>query len=145
MEIQSKIEAINNTDYWDAQILDIRANYLGDEITVYIECFDLEEREIYCWELKYLRCAKVSYETDAGHLVYKGDQKVLWRHEDVKNLRDGQLYGYAGHTITLTKYDEFLIRCKLVLSLISMDIICQDIEVSKVLIADQHFFWDEDR
>ncbi|OLF49014.1 hypothetical protein BU202_00065 [Streptococcus cuniculi] len=141
VEIKSKIEAINNTNYWDAQILDIRANYFGDEVTIYIEC-DSDERDTYCWELKYLRCASVSYETDAGHFVAGSSDKVLWRYEDVKNLRAGQLYGYTGHTITLMEHNEFLIRCKAILSLITMDIVCQDIEISKVLIADQGFFWN---
>lgn len=60
------IKAIEQTDYWDAQILDFEIKYLGDEASLFIASYELEDAEKFCWRISFLRCSKVSYETDAG-------------------------------------------------------------------------------
>lgn len=52
---------IETTNYWDAQILDIKSLFLGDEVHLYIE-----NDEETCWSIQFLLCYKVDYETDAG-------------------------------------------------------------------------------
>ena len=37
MDIKKIQEMINETNYWDRRILDIKSNFFGDEINIYIE------------------------------------------------------------------------------------------------------------
>ncbi|MBF0786853.1 MULTISPECIES: hypothetical protein [unclassified Streptococcus] len=138
------LNGIEQTDYWDAQILDFEIKYLGDEVNLFIESHALEDVEKFCWRIKFLRCAKVNYETDANWLTESQGKKTLWREKDVKTLRGGQLLGYSGYDIQVLNMGDEFYSSKIILANMSINIVCQDIEVSKVLIADQHFFWDED-
>lgn len=68
--------------------------------------------------------------------------KKLWRKEDVKTLRRGQLLAYSGQDIQVLSMEDNFYNSKIVLANMTIDIVCQDIKVSKVLISEQHFFWD---
>ena len=80
-------EMIDKTDYWDVEILDMKASYFGDVIEIYID--DDEET---CWKVSFLSCYKVSYETDAN-----------WRTiMHVKDMKKPQL-GYYGQDISVSR------------------------------------------
>ncbi|MGT2964059.1 hypothetical protein [Streptococcus acidominimus] len=143
MNITQILKAIEQTDYCDAQILDFEIKYLGDEANLFIESYESEDSKKFCWKISFLRCAKVNYETDASWVTESQGTKILWRTEAVKTLKDGQLLGYSGHDIQIVNTDDNFYESKVILANMSINIVCQDIEVSKVLIADQHFFWDE--
>lgn len=40
MNVQQKMEEINQTDYWDLGALEFRTNYLGDEASLFIELYE---------------------------------------------------------------------------------------------------------
>lgn len=65
MDTQNKLKEIEATDYWDAQILDINTRFLGDELSLYIASYEEEDKDKFCWEIKFLQCYKVEYEIDA--------------------------------------------------------------------------------
>lgn len=37
---------IDGTDYWDAEILDLKASYFGDEVEMHIECKNIFTEKI---------------------------------------------------------------------------------------------------
>lgn len=120
---------IDDTKYWDMSILDIQTQYFNDEVYIFIE-----NDEETCWKICFLSCYKVSYETDAN-----------WRMIDnVKKMQRGQL-GYDGQDISLKKYEEnenFVERF-LDLSIMTINIVCKDIQVKKLNMEENRFFWHE--
>jgi len=60
MMVDTMQELIDKTDYWDMRILDVKASYFGDEVEILIE-----NDEETCWQISFLSCYKVSYNTDA--------------------------------------------------------------------------------
>lgn len=143
MNIETMQKQIEKTDYWDTPILDIQTKFFCDEVYLFIE----KDNEA-CWKISFTSCYKVDYITDAN-----------WRGiAAVKGMRGGQL-GYYGQDITLEKYietdesvkrsiekyggtDDF-IRCSLDLSIMTMTIVCKDILVEEINLADISFFWEE--
>lgn len=61
MKFKELQEKIDSTEYWDLDILDFNLNYFGDEISMFI--YNGDETS---WELTFLTCLKVQYETDAS-------------------------------------------------------------------------------
>ena len=119
-------EMIDKTDYWDVEILDMKASYFGDVIEIYID--DDEET---CWKVSFLSCYKVSYETDAN-----------WRTiMHVKDMKKPQL-GYYGQDISVSRSEiENFYTVKLDLSIMEMQIECRDIQVDKIAKKDISLFW----
>ena len=119
-------EMIDKTDYWDVEILDMKASYFGDVIEIYID--DDEET---CWKVSFLSCYKVSYETDAN-----------WRTiMHVKDMKRPQL-GYYGQDISVCRSEiENFYTVKLDLSIMEMQIECRDIQVDKIAKKDISLFW----
>ena len=119
-------EMIDKTDYWDVEILDMKASYFGDVIEIYID--DDEET---CWKVSFLSCYKVSYETDAN-----------WRTiMHVKDMKRPQL-GYYGQDISVSRSEiENFYTVKLDLSIMEMQIECRDIQVDKIAKKDISLFW----
>lgn len=119
-------EMIDETDYWDVEILDLKASYFGDEIELIID----NDRET-CWKISFSSCSKVSYETDANR------RKII----KVRDMKKSQL-GYFGQDISVNKNeaDDFYI-VKLDLSIMEMQIECRDIEINKILKKDLLLFW----
>ena len=119
-------EMIDKTDYWDVEILDMKASYFGDVIEIYID--DDEET---CWKVSFLSCYKVSYETDAN-----------WRTiMHVKDMKKPQL-GYYGQDISVSRSEiENFYTVKLDLSIMEMQIECRDIQIDKIAKKDLLLFW----
>ncbi|MBF0781196.1 hypothetical protein IR114_09045, partial [Granulicatella sp. 19428wC4_WM01] len=54
-------EALDNTEYWDAQLLDFNIQHLGDEARLYIQQYRPGYGETdYCYEITFFRCYKVA-------------------------------------------------------------------------------------
>ena len=117
---------IDKTDYWDVEILDMKASYFGDVVEMYID-----NDEETCWKVSFLSCYKVSYETDANR------RKII----NVKDMKKTQL-GYFGQDISVSrsKIEDFYI-VKLDLSIMEMQIECRDIQIDKIAKKDISLFW----
>lgn len=55
--LQAKID---QTEYWDLEILDFNTNFFGDEVNIFV--YNDAETS---WKISFLSCFKVTYETDA--------------------------------------------------------------------------------
>ena len=127
MMVNKMQELIDKTDYWDMRVLDVKASYFGDEVEILIE-----NDEETCWKISFLSCYKVSYNTDANR------RKI----SNVKSMRKSQL-GYYGQDITVCKSDKdnFYI-VDLDLSIMEMQIECQDILIEQIARDNFELFWD---
>lgn len=120
-------ELIDKTNYWDMRILDVKASYFGDEVEILIE----NDGETY-WKISFLSCCKVSYHTDA-------DKRKI---SNVKSMRKSQL-GYYGQDITVCKSDKTnFYKVDLDLSIMEMQIECQDILIEQIARNNLELFWD---
>lgn len=119
-------KVIDETDYWDMKILDLKVTYFGDEVEIII---DNDERT--CWKIYFSSCYKVSYETDANR------RKI----RKVKDMKKPQL-GYYGQDISVceSKNDDFY-KVDLDLSIMEMHIECKDIFVEKISKKNLELFW----
>ncbi|MDO4157403.1 MAG: hypothetical protein Q4D37_11625, partial [Oscillospiraceae bacterium] len=108
------------------RILDVKASYFGDEVEILIE----NEEETY-WKISFLSCYKVSYRTDV-------DKRKI---RNVKNMRKSQL-GYYGQDITVYKSDKTNYKVDLDLSIMEMQIECQDILIEQIARKHLELFWD---
>ena len=117
---------IDETDYWDVEILDLKASYFGDEVEMIID-----NDEETCWKVCFLSCYKVLYETDANR------RKIT----KVRDMKESQL-GYFGQDISVSQseIDGFYI-VKLDLSIMEMQIQCRDIRIDKISKKDLLLFW----
>ena len=117
---------IDKTDYWDAEILDMKASYFGDVVEIYID-----NDEETCWKVSFLSCYKVLYETDANR------RKII----NAKDMKKPQL-GYFAQDISVSrsKIENFYI-VKLDLSIMEMQIECRDIQIGKIAKKDILVFW----
>lgn len=123
-EIQKMIDA---TDYWDVEVLDLKASYFGDEVEVIID-----NDEETCWKISFLSCYKVLYRTDANR------RKII----KVRDMKKSQL-GYYGQDISVSQseIDGFYI-VKLDLSIMEMQIECGDVKINKIPKKDMLLFWE---
>ncbi|MBF0778975.1 hypothetical protein [Streptococcus cuniculi] len=148
-DIEEIKEKINRMDYWDSQVLDFNIQYFGDEAKLYIQSYKEYRETEFCWEIKFLRCFKVSYETDAGWVRQRKDiqgfSDVFGREYDVKDTFILPNTTYSAQDIAVSQHSHFLLRAKIIMDNMSIDIICQDIVIAKVQIKEQHFFWDRTR
>lgn len=127
MRVSKLQEEINNMDYWDCRVLDFTISYFGDEITVVLEN-DTQTDFI----VKFLKCYKAEYETDA---------KNRWNNMDVKSMSKGKL-GYFAHDISIKESSEDgFIEVSLVLPMLFGKIICKDISIAKANHSNDDFFW----
>ena len=128
MDIKKIQEMINETNYWDKRILDIQSNFFGDEINIYIEGNDNS-----CWKLCFASCYQVAYETDAD---WRGDIEV----RDMKKLQ----LGYYGHTISVLESElPNFYQVYLQLSIMSITILCKQIDISKIKRVPLQFFREQ--
>ena len=127
MMVNKMQELIDKTDYWDMRVLDVKASYFGDEVEILIE-----NDEETCWKISFLSCYKVSYNTDANR------RKI----SNVKSMRKSQL-GYYGQDITVCKSDkDNFYKVDLDLSIMEMQIECQDILIEQIARDNFELFWD---
>ena len=115
---------IDETDYWDVEILDLRMLYFGDEVEMIID-----NDEETCWKICFLSCYKVLYETDANR------RKIT----NVKDMKRPQL-GYFGQNISVNQSEiDGFYMVKLDLSIMEMQIQCKDIKIDKKNLL---LFWE---
>ena len=129
--LREKQIEINRIDYWDVRILDLQILFFGDEVHLYIEDYDLDKHNLEeCWKITFNGCSKLNYETDARER----------RNFKVKDFTKNQLY--TCQDISLDYYDEIFTKCTIVLeSLVLLNFICKTIDIEKVSISKQEFFW----
>lgn len=122
-------EKINQTEYWDVEILDFQANYFGDEVNILI--YNDADTS---WKISFLSCYRVTYETDA-----------TWRTiAYVRDMKKPQL-GYYGQDITLSESKDFegFYDVSIDLTILTAKIICKEINVEKILNSLLSVFWDD--
>lgn len=126
MDILTAKKILRPIYYWDMPILDVQSKYFLDEIYIYVE---IDEQT--CWKVTFQSCFRVNYETDAS-----------WRNISlVRDMRGMQL-GYFGQDSFVKVYpenNEFL-EFTIDLTIMTMTIICKDINVDKINRADISFF-----
>lgn len=122
-------EKINQTEYWDLKILDLNANYFGDEVNIFVYNDDDTS-----WKISFLSCFRVAYETDS-----------TWRTiTHVREMKNPQL-GYYGQDITLSKSKDFegFYDVTIDLTILTAKIICKDVSVEKVSNSSINIFWKD--
>lgn len=113
-------KAIEKTSYHDAPILRFDMKYFGDEIILNIMGDEPGNGDY--WEIHFLKCYRVSYETDA----------VIRHSSYVKNLAWNQR-SYYGQAITVFPSEvEGFYRIALDLSFLTSEIICSEIHVNYI-------------
>ncbi|MBF0780547.1 MULTISPECIES: hypothetical protein, partial [unclassified Granulicatella] len=130
-------------------LLDFNIQHLGDEARLYIQQYRPGYGETdYCYEITFFRCYKVAYDTDAGWLASGNRladgtfEQVIAREYNIKDATSfGMLLGYAAQDIKVSEYNYFLNSYHIVVANMTIDIICQDIDIKLVPIAEQNFFW----
>lgn len=150
MDIDLLNAKLDSLDYWDSEMLDFEIKYFGDEATLYIQQYDSQGRETdYCWKLTFFRCYRVNDETNAGRLATKNDGGV--RKEIIaRTYSNSQMTGrgrppgsYYLYNMVVELYNDFLYKFDVTLSMMSIEIICQDFKLETVLVKKQGFFWDK--
>ena len=117
---------IDETDYWDAEILDLNASYFGDEVEMLI---DNDEKT--CWKICFSSCYKVLYETDAN-------RRSITK---VRDMGKSQL-GYFGQDISVYESENTnFYKVDLDLSIMEMHIECKDIFIEKISKSNLELFW----
>ncbi len=127
--IESIQEKIDQTEYWDLNILDFQINFYGDEVNIFIY-YD----EDTSWKISFLSCYKVAYETDA-----------TWRTiAYVRDMKKPQL-GYYGQDITLSENKDFegFYDVLIDLTILKAKIICKDVSVKKISNNSINIFWKD--
>lgn len=120
-------ERINQTEYWDLDILDFQINFFGDEVNILV--YNDEKTS---WKISFLSCYKVTYETDA-----------TWRTiAHVRDMKKTQL-GYYGQDITLGESKEFegFYDVSIDLTILTATVICKDVNVEKISNNLLEIFW----
>ena len=122
--LQAKID---QTEYWDVEILDFIINFFGDEVNIFV--YNDDETS---WKISFLSCFKVTYETDA-----------TWRSiANVREMKKPQL-GYFGQDITLSESKEYegFYDVSIDLSIMTAKITCKDVNVELLSNNILDIFW----
>ena len=122
--LQAKID---QTEYWDVEILDFIINFFGDEVNIFV--YNDDETS---WKISFLSCFKVTYETDA-----------TWRSiTNVREMKRPQL-GYFGQDITLSENKEYegFYDVSIDLSIMTAKITCKDVNVELLSNHTLDIFW----
>lgn len=122
-------EKIDQTEYWDVEILDFQTNFFGDEVNILI--YNDADTS---WKISFLSCSRVTYETDA-----------TWRTiAHVRDMKKPQL-GYYGQDITLNKSKDFegFYDVSIDLTILTAKIICKEINVEKISNSLLSIFWND--
>ena len=117
MDIHNIQVQVDQTEYWDENILDFKTAFFGDEAYLYI--YKDNEK---CWEIRFLACCEVTYKTDADR------RSILL----VRDMNKPQL-GYYGQNIEISNSDiQGFYRVDMDLSIMEIELICKNIEVEEV-------------
>lgn len=121
-------QKVDETEYWDAKILDFKIDYFGDEVKI---IFEDEKDSIY--ELILSQCYKVYYETDAERRNIKTVEEM--------NIRQ---LAYFVQDISIDDSDKTdFFEVKLDLFPLLANVVCKEIVVNKKNIDEIDFFWKE--
>lgn len=124
--MQKKIDAMN---YWDAEVLDFRIKYFGDEVELFLQ--DTDDK---IFKVTFLYCYKVSYENDAN---------VRWNNMHIKEMNKLQL-GFYAHNIKIDQSGkEGFIEVHLDLPMLFVTIVCRNIEIISTCKDREIFFWTD--
>lgn len=108
---------IDNTDYWDMEVLELNISFFGDEVTIIVDNDDEN-----AWKISFLPCFKVSYQTDV----------MERRIQFVREMNQTQL-GYYAQDITVSEGNtEGLYRVHIDLSIMEMEIECKGVSVELI-------------
>lgn len=117
MDIDIIREAIENTDYWDMEVLELNISFFGDEVTMIVDKDDEN-----AWKISFTACYKVSYETDA----------LMRKISYVKDMKRPQR-GYYAQDITVNEGEtEGVYKVIIDLSIMEIIIQCKSISVEKI-------------
>ena len=125
--LQAKID---QTEYWDLEILDFNIEFFGDEVNIFV--YNDADTS---WKIAFLSCFKVTYETDA-----------TWRSiTKLREMKKPQL-GYFGQDITLSENKEYegFYDVSIDLTIMIAKIICKDVNVEVVSNNTLDIFWWKD-
>lgn len=126
MNAQDIQRMIDQTEYWDVNILDFKTAFFGDEAFLYIY-----NDATSCWKVCFSSCYEVKYRTDADR------RKIPF----VKNMEKPQL-GYYGQDITVTNADVVgFYKITMDMSIMNLEITCKHVEVEKVKLSSVDLFW----
>ena len=127
--IESMQEKIDQTEYWDLDVLDFQTNFFGDEVNIFV--YNDADTS---WRISFLSCYKVTYETDA-----------TWRTiANVRDMNKPQL-GYYGQDITLSERKDFegFYDVSIDLTILTAKIICKEVSVEKISNSSLSMFWED--
>ena len=127
--IESMQEKIDQTEYWDLDVLDFQTNFFGDEVNIFV--YNDADTS---WRISFLSCYKVTYETDA-----------TWRTiAHVRDMKKPQL-GYYGQDITLSESKDFegFYDVSIDLTILTAKIICKEVSVEKISNSSLSMFWED--
>lgn len=117
LELKELQEQIDQTNYWDKKALKLQINYFGDEV-----CLEYSRDKESYWEILFLTCYLVHYETDAN-----------WR--EIPHVKDmvKMQKGYYCQKIDVysSKAGEEFIDVVLDLSIMNIHITCKEIEITQ--------------
>ena len=128
-----KQKEIDHFDYWDGRILDLQILYFGDEVHLYVEDYDSYKPNLEdCWKVSFIGCSMFNCETDARER----------KNFKVKDFKKIELY--TCQDISLDYYDEIFTKCTIDLEgLVVLKFLCKEINIEKVSISEQEFFWKD--
>jgi len=130
MNQETVMKKIENTEYWDARILEFEVRYFGDEIVIWME----EDHEYY-WKIQFLTCQDVHYSTDAGR---RGDIRV-------RDMGKPQL-GYWAQDIQVTENPvSGFYKVAMDLDALRVTVVCQNVLVEKVRREEKSFYWERNK
>lgn len=115
--IQELQNQIDQTQYWDAEATAFEIRYFGDEV-----CLHYDGDENLYWEITFLTCYRVQYETDA-----------IWRTiPHVKDMTRPQKCYYCQRIdVFPSKTEGGFIDVEMDLSIMDIQITCKDIVVTQ--------------
>ena len=126
MDIKDIQKKIDNIDYCDCKIIDFQINYFGDEVKIVVEGDNKVD-----FIIKFLKCYKVEYETDA---------RRRWKDMEVRSMNKSQLE-YFAHDINIKDSEiEGFIEANLEIPFLFAKIICKDISIKQVEHNDGNYF-----
>ncbi|AIF51845.1 hypothetical protein [Pelosinus sp. UFO1] len=113
-QIQEEIERLH---YWDARVLQITAEYFGDEVTIIFQDADNNIK------LLFSGCSKVNFTTDVS------DRKKPLRKLTIPQIP----YFIQDIEVVDCIIDEFeVLNCKILMPPMSVEVSCNQIIISKV-------------
>ena len=113
-----KIQAdIDETDYWDSQLLDFTIRYCGDEAEI---IFENNDNMVYV--ITFFYCKNVEYTTDASN---------RWNNLKVREMNRLQMPYYVQDISVLEDMNECFFEFQLNIYPIYIRIVCKNIKIDK--------------